>query len=121
MLNLVTDEKSFTRVAMSFYNNQQCNSIEEFEEDLAKISLIKAHFCRYQQKETTNFRLMMNHFISFVNCFGIISEELLKYKIPDIHYDKIDSLFVILGYKSFDGTVKINEKFFIDTNKGLRI
>lgn len=116
---MITDEKSFQQLAKTFYNNQECNSIEEFEDDINKINLIKTHFCRFDIKGSANIRLMFNHFISFVNCFGMVSEPLMKHKIPTKHHDKINALFVVIGYKAFDGTFEINERLFIELKKNL--
>lgn len=115
---MIKDEKTFTRTARTFYDNSECNSIEEFYEDMSKISQIKTHFVRFDQTGTANMRLLLNHFIGFLNCFGIMSEELLKYKLDD--HLKINALFVFIGNKKFDGHLKIDEEFFIELNKKLK-
>lgn len=116
---MIIDDETFLKTAKTFYDNGDCNSLEEFSQDMAKIILINNHFTRYDKYGDTNFPLLLNHFISFVNCFGIISEELLKYKLND-HCNKINSLFVIIGHKKFDGTFNVQEDFFIKLKQTLQ-
>jgi hypothetical protein len=81
---------------------------------------MKTHFCRFDNKGTTNIQLMINHFISFVNCFGIVSEQLMKHGTPKEHHRKINSLFVMIGHKKFDGNTEIDETFFIELQNTIK-
>jgi hypothetical protein len=45
-----------------------------------------------------------------------MSEKLLHHKLPE-HETKINSLFVFIGHKPFDGTFEIDEEFFIKLRK----
>lgn len=117
---MITDEKSFQQFAKTFYDNSECNTLDEFEEDIRKIDLIKSLFFRFDERRTTNFQLLLNHFISFVNCFGIVSEQLMKHQMPKEQYLKINSLFVMIGQLKFDGTTEIDEEFFIELKKALK-
>lgn len=117
---VITDERTFHQTAKAFYDNSQCNSLDEFNEDINKIGLMKTHFCRYDLKGATNYRLLMNHFISFVNCFGLMSEELLKYRLPQEHHTKVDALYVLIGHKKFDGNTTVHEEFFAEIHKNLK-
>ena len=116
---MIYDNETFLRTARTFYDNGDCNSLKEFEEDVAKIVMINNHFNRFDKYGETNFPLLLNHFISFVNCFGIISEDMLKFKIPE-HEQKLNALFVVIGHKRFDGTFKIQEDFFIHLKQALK-
>ena len=116
---MITDEKTFQQYAKTFYDNSECNTLEEFEEDIKKIDLIKSLFLRFDERGTTNFQLLLNHFISFVNCFGIVSEQLMKHQIPKEQYLKINSLFVMIGQRKFDGNTEVDEQFFIELRKAL--
>jgi len=114
---VITNEKEFQQTAKAFYDNSECNSIEAFDDDIKKIDLLKTHFFRYDFKGTTNFQLLFNHFISFVNCFGIMSRELMMYKTPKEHHLKVNALFILIGQLKFDGTTEIDEDFFIALRK----
>lgn len=120
MFGLITDEKSFNSIAMSFYDNKECNSIDEFNDDLNKITIMKTHFVRFDNNGTTNFQLLFNHFISFVNCFGIASEAIIKYKLESKFHKKVNVMFIIIGQKQFDGTFDIDEDFFIQIQKEIK-
>jgi hypothetical protein len=117
---VIQDEKSFIQTAKTFYDNSECNSLEEFEKDIEKIGLMKTHFSRFDLKGTTNLQLLINHFISFVNCFGIVSEQLMKFKICPEHHLKINSMFVMIGLLKFNGTTEIDEVFFIELQKTIK-
>lgn len=116
---MVTDDKSFLNLAKSFYDNHQCNSLAEFDEDINKISLMNTHFRKYEANGQANYLLLINHFVSFVNCFGIISDSLMQYKLPE-HKRKINSLFVLIGHKQFNGDIEIDENFFLALQKAIK-
>ena len=48
-MNLFDDlnEKNYLHFAMKYYDNRQCTSVEEFNEDLNKIKYVKRLFNRF--------------------------------------------------------------------------
>jgi len=114
---MIFDELSFDNVSRSFYNNKECNSEQEYINDVNRIAHINILFNRHDVSDT-NYSLLFNHFISFVNCFGMMSEAMLRYKLP--HQEKkINSLFILIGHRQFDGTLEIDEEFFIKVKKSI--
>ena len=65
----LTDD-NFLLYAMHHYDNIQCHSIEEFEEDLRKFLYLKKLFSRYKNNGELRERLILNHIIVLNNCFG---------------------------------------------------
>lgn len=57
--------------AAKCYDNVNCASIEEFENDLNIIVHIKKLMSRYANNGSINYRLLLNHFICFFNVFSI--------------------------------------------------
>ena len=54
---------------MKYYDNLQCTSIEEFNEDLNKIKYVKRLFNRFLETGELRIHLIMNHLIVIYNVF----------------------------------------------------
>ena len=70
-MNLFDDlnEKNYVHFAMKYYMNNQCTSIEEFNEDLNKIKYVKRLFNRFLETGELRTNLIMNHLIVIYNVF----------------------------------------------------
>jgi hypothetical protein len=70
-MNLFDDlnEKNYVHFAMKYYDNLQCTSIEEFNEDLNKIKYVKRLFNRFLETGELRIHLIMNHLIVIYNVF----------------------------------------------------
>ena len=70
-MNLFDDlnEKNYVMFAMKYYDNLQCTSIEEFNEDLNKIKYVKRLFNRFLETGELRIHLIMNHLIVIYNVF----------------------------------------------------
>ena len=60
---MIYDDYSFIQTAKTFYDNGDCNSLEEFEADISRIVFIGNHFNRFDRHGTTNIPLLMNHLL----------------------------------------------------------
>jgi hypothetical protein len=56
--------------AMKHYDNPQCCSVEEFNEDLNRFKYIKKLITRYVETGDLKERLILNHLIILNNVFG---------------------------------------------------
>jgi hypothetical protein len=81
MNNNLTEDK-FLLQAMNHYDNPQCTSLSEFEEDLKRILYLKKLLLRYKDNQELRERLILNHIIVLYNVFGDITTNML--------FDKID-------------------------------
>jgi len=81
MDNNLTEDK-FLLKAMNHYDNPQCISLSEFEEDLKRILYLKKLLLRYKDNQELRERLILNHIIVLYNVFGDITTEML--------FDKVD-------------------------------
>ena len=79
------DDKTFALYASRYYDNPHCHSIEEFEDDLKRISHIKKLFVKYRQNGEINERLVLNHIIVIYNCFGMHGTNMLFMKLEKFH------------------------------------
>lgn len=65
----LTDE-NFLIYAAKHYDNPQCQTTEEFIEDLKRIKYIKKLLTRYVENDDLKDRLILNHLIVLNNLFG---------------------------------------------------
>ena len=70
-MNLFDDlnEKNYVHYAMKYYMNNQCTSVEEFNEDLNKVKYVKRLFNRFLDTGELRINLIMNHLIVIYNVF----------------------------------------------------
>ena len=83
---MIGSENEFVTKALHSYENNQCVSLDEFKEDLNRITTIRKCIIKYTDDHEINVRLVLNHFIVLFNVFGNTAFELVKYKIDKIHY-----------------------------------
>ena len=93
---------NYIGIAMRYYDNIQCNTIEEFESDLYRIICIKKLIDKYIVSGNINLRLVINHIIILHNSFDSLSVDLLKLKLSDKHYPVVKSILVFLKYIESD-------------------
>jgi len=82
---------------MHHYDNTQCTSIAEFEEDLKRFSYLKKLFSRYAENGDLKSRLILNHIIVLFNLFGIVTPELLFFKIDKEYWGVLATFLVYLN------------------------
>lgn len=96
MLNDKLNENNFLLYAMHHYDNPQCHSIEEFEEDLKKFLYLKKLLSRYKRDGELRERLILNHIIVLYNVFGEATTNMLFYKIDKDYWDTLITFLVYL-------------------------
>jgi hypothetical protein len=79
-------DAEFLRKAMSVYENIQCNTLEEFNEDLNRFSTIRKMVGRYKATNEISTRLLLNHVVVIFNVFGQAAVDMFLYKISREHY-----------------------------------
>lgn len=71
MFDKLTDS-NFIMYAMKHYDNPQCCSIDEFNEDINRFKYIKKLITRYIETGDLKERLILNHLIVLNNVFGAV-------------------------------------------------
>ena len=104
---------NYIGVAMHHYDNVQCNTIEEFENDLYRIVCAKKLIDKYLVSKKVNLRLLINHIIVLHNSFGMIIVDLLRLKLEKKHYPVIKAILVFLKYMESDYWNDVLEDSFI--------
>ena len=112
------NENNFLLFAMNHYDNPQCHSLEEFDEDLKKFLYLKKLITRYKKDNDLKERLILNHIIVLYNVFGIDATRMLFYKIDKEYWDVLVTFLIYLGrmpeeiseYNIILSDIKLDEK-----------
>lgn len=91
------NENNFLVYAMNHYDNPQCHSVQEFEEDLKRFLYLKKLFYRYRNKQELRERLILNHIIVLYNIFGDSTTNMLFYKIDEDSWQALTTFLIYLG------------------------
>lgn len=90
-------EDNFLLYAMHYYDNIQCHSIEEFEEDLRRFLYLKKLFSRYKNNGELRERLILNHIIVLYNIFGEATTDMLFFKLEKEYESSLATFLVYLN------------------------
>lgn len=82
---MILSDETFMLYAAKYYDNPQCTSMEEFEEDLKRFQYLKRLFNRYENTGELKERLILNHIIILFNCFGRDAADMLFMKLEENH------------------------------------
>lgn len=92
----ITDD-NFLLHAMHHYDNQQCHTLEEFEEDLKRFLYIRKLLNRYKKDGDLKDRLILNHIIVLYNLFGDAMTEMLFFKVEKEYWPTLITFLVYLN------------------------
>ena len=95
-MNEQLNESNFLIYAMHHYDNTQCYSLNEFEDDLKKFLYLKKLLSRYKNNGELKERLILNHIIVLYNLFGDATTKMLFYKIDEDCWDTLITFLVYL-------------------------
>jgi hypothetical protein len=93
------NNKNFLLFAAKNYQNSQCMTQEEFEDDLQRFKYLKRLFNRYEVNNELSERLILNHLIVLYNVFGIkAANHMMFYKIEEKNWPVLKTFLVYLNY-----------------------
>lgn len=96
-MNQVLTEDNFLTYAMHHYDNSQCYSLEEFNDDLKRFLYLKKLFNRYKNECDLKENLILNHLIVIYNIFGDQATNMLFFKIDKEYWDTLVTFLVFLN------------------------
>lgn len=96
MVSEKLNEGNFLVYAMHHYDNPQCHSLQEFEEDIKKFLYLKKLLSRYKNNGELRERLILNHIIVLYNIFGDAATRMLFHKIEESCWDSLITFLVYL-------------------------
>lgn len=99
---------NFLLYASKHYNNRQCTSMEEFQDDMQRFKYLKRLFKRYSTSGDLQERLILNHIIVIYNVFGIeAATRMIFFKVEQQHYPALKTFLVYLNYLKEDEHVDV--------------
>lgn len=102
------NSKNFMLFAAKSYDNPQCMTEEEFQEDLQRFKYLKRLFNRYETSGELTERLILNHLIVLYNVFGIKeANHMMFYKIDKKNWSALKTFLVYLNYLPEDQYVEV--------------
>lgn len=90
-------DREFLSLAMQHYDNPQCVNVEEFTNDLNKFIYLKKLFFRAKHNDDINERLILNHIITLYNLFGLVTPDLLFFKIDKEYWNLLGTFLYYLN------------------------
>lgn len=96
-MNQVLTEDNFITYAMHNYDNSQCYSIEEFNDDLKRFLYLKKLFARYKNELDLKENLILNHLVVIYNIFGEQATNMLFFKIDKEYWDILVTFLVFIN------------------------
>ena len=90
-------EENFLLYAMRHYDNQQCHTLQEFEEDLKRFLYLRKLLNRYKKDGDLKDRLILNHIIVLYNLFGDAMTDMLYHKIEEEYWPALTTFLVYLN------------------------
>ena len=99
-MNIFDDlnEKNYLHFAMKFYDNRQCTSVEEFNEDLNKIKYVKRLFNRFLETGELRTNLILNHLIVIYNVFeNEAATRMLFFRVEKKFYSILKPFLIFLS------------------------
>jgi hypothetical protein len=97
MVSEKINDNNFLVYAMHHYDNPQCHSLAEFEEDLKKFLYLKKLLSRYKNNGELRERLILNHIIVLYNIFGDAATKMLFHKIDEECWAALVTFLVYLN------------------------
>jgi hypothetical protein len=109
-------DAEFLQYAMHNYDNPQCSTVSEFEEDLKKFLYIKKLFTRYKKNDELKERLILNHLIVLFNLFGEAALKMLFYKIEKEDWNLLATFLIYINKlpENVPGTMLVSSDFKLD-------
>ena len=80
------------------YDNPQCISIEDYNNDMRRFKYIKRLLNQYANGNEIKIRLLVNHIIMIYNIFDLQSAtRILFYKLPEEHWSVLKTILIFLN------------------------
>lgn len=91
------NESNFLVFAMHHYDNPQCYSLNEFEDDIKKFIYLKKLIYRFKNTGELKDRLIINHIIVLHNVFGDGATKMLFHKLEEDLWPQLITFLVFLN------------------------
>lgn len=96
-MNNKLTEDNYIQYCMNHYDNPQCHSVREFEDDLNRIIYLQRLFTRYKENNELRERLILNHLIVLFNLFNDNTINILFFKIDKQYWNTLITFLIYLN------------------------
>ena len=99
-MNLFDDlnETNYIMFATKYYENPQCTTVEEFNDDLNKIKYVKRLFNRFLETGELRTNLILNHLIVIYNVFeNEAATRMLFFRVEQRFYSILKPFLIFLS------------------------
>ena len=99
-MNLFDDlnEDNYIMFATKYYDNPQCTTVEEFNDDLNKIKYVKRLFNRFLETGELRTNLILNHLIVIYNVFeNEAATRMLFFRVEKKFYSLLKPFLIFLN------------------------
>ena len=99
-MNLFDDlnDANYNMFAMKYYDNSQCTTVEEFNDDLNKIRYVKRLFNRFLETGELRTNLILNHLIVIYNVFeNEAATRMLFFRVEKKFYSILKPFLIFLN------------------------
>ena len=116
------NEDNFVLYAMKHYENNQCLSEKDFNNDLKIFKYLRRLLNRYENNGDIKERLILNHLIMLTNVFSVqATTRMLFFKIPEKYWSVLKTFLIFLKYmpetvEPVNGKKIISSDILIDMN-----
>jgi hypothetical protein len=94
----ILNKDNFILYCMKHYDNPQCTSVREFEEDLNRFLYLQKLLTRYiNNKDELRERLILNHLIVLFNLFNDATINILFYKLDKEYWNILITFLIYLN------------------------
>lgn len=95
---MIIDNSSFVQYAIRSYDNPQCRTLEQFEDDVKRFSFIKK-LLKSDKTETEYVMMTLNTIVSLYNVFEYENcTKMLFFKVRKEHWFRLKTYLVFLGH-----------------------
>lgn len=107
---------------MKYYDNPQCTSIKDYEDDMKTFKYIKRLLNQYEETKKLKEKLLLKHIIIVYNIFcAEAATRILFYKIDEKYYPVLKTFLIFLNYmpkkiKGIRGVDIISSDILLDEN-----
>lgn len=98
MLYKNLDDSNINNYCIKYYNNPQCISISDYNDDIRRFKYIKRLINQFENNGTIKIRLLLNHIITIYNLFDrTAATRILFFKINELHWPIIKPILMYLN------------------------
>ena len=92
------NENNIELYCMKYYDNPQCTTVEEFNDDLNKIKYVKRLFNRFLETGELRTNLILNHLIVIYNVFeNEAATRMLFFRVEKKFYSLLKPFLIFLN------------------------